>query len=165
MTLPRRLVLIAVGAVVATLALLAGLPGVLDGALPTALAPSATPQAATHTSMVAATHTFVPVATRAVVATATRTSVPTPSVVPPAATATPLPPTPTAIPSAVSHVDLAATDPRFGIDEAYLQPDQADDLGARWSRIPFIWDYIQHDSPTSWNSFALGSQGTDAVVN
>ncbi len=64
-----------------------------------------------------------------------------------------------------SHVNLATTDARFGVDEAYLQADRADALGARWSRIPFIWDYIQHDGPTSWNPFALSSHGTDAVVN
>lgn len=67
--------------------------------------------------------------------------------------------------SPTSHVNMAATDPRFGVDEAYLRADQADELGARWSRIPFIWDYIQPSGAASWNPFALGSKGTDAVVN
>ncbi len=75
------------------------------------------------------------------------------------------PPTPATRPRDASHVDLAATDPRFGIDEAAARADQADALGARWTRIPFIWAYLQPSSPTSWNSFALGSRGSDAVVN
>ena len=61
-------------------------------------------------------------------------------------------------------VDIATTDPRFGIDEAYTKPDQADALGARWSRIPFIWNIVQKDGPASWNNFALGSTGSAAVV-
>ena len=78
MTLSRRLMLIAVGVLVAALALLVGLPGVFGGAFPAALAPGATPRAA-----------------------ATSTSVATPPVALPAATATPLPPTPGVSPSAV----------------------------------------------------------------
>lgn len=64
-----------------------------------------------------------------------------------------------------SHVNLATTDARFGVDEAYLKANRADTLGARWSRIPFIWRYIQPSGPGSWNPFALGSHGTDAVVD
>jgi hypothetical protein len=98
-------------------------------------------------------------------APATSTSMATPPVAPPDDTATSLPRRAPALSPPVTRVDLATTDPRFGVDEAYRQPDRADALGARWSRIPFIWDYIQHDGPGSWNSFALGNQGTDAVIN
>jgi hypothetical protein len=79
--------------------------------------------------------------------------------------ATLMPPAGVRADSTGSHVDLVTTDARFGVDEAYQQADRADTLGARWSRIPFIWDYVQHDGPTSWNSFVLSSHGSDAVVN
>ena len=79
--------------------------------------------------------------------------------------ATLMPPAGVRAGSVGSHVDLATTDARFGVDEAYQQANRADALGARWSRIPFIWDYVQHDGPTSWNSFVLSSHGSDAVVN
>jgi hypothetical protein len=61
------------------------------------------------------------------------------------ASATLMPPASVRASSAGSHVDLATTDARFGVDEAYQQGNRADALGARWSRIPFIWDYVQHD--------------------
>jgi hypothetical protein len=83
----------------------------------------------------------------------------------PAGMATPLARGAVALSASVTRVDLATTDPRFGIDEAYRQPALADVLGARWSRIPFIWHDIQPDGPDSWNSFALSSRGTDAVIN
>ncbi len=97
---------------------------------------------------------------------------------------------------AASHVDANATDPRFGIDQisdhtSTISADQmatlADQMGARWTRIPFIWKYLQPTAPqgtppalttvvsrtlpqpASWphgyNSFALGSEGSDAVIN
>lgn len=66
--------------------------------------------------------------------------------------------------SSHSHVNLTATDSRFGVDEAYLRANSADSLGARWSRIPFIWSYIQ-PIPGSWNPFALSSHGTDSVID
>jgi hypothetical protein len=150
MSLARRLTLLAVGALVAALALLVGVPGALTGVrVPLALAPHPS-QRAPATSTATATP---PTATA------------TPPTVSPARTARLLPRRAAALPPAVTPVDLATTDPRFGIDEAYRQPDRADALGARWSRIPFIWDYMQPDGPGSWNSFALGDQGTDAVIN
>ncbi|HKO23999.1 MAG TPA: hypothetical protein VJY65_04585 [Chloroflexota bacterium] len=81
------------------------------------------------------------------------------------ASATLMPPAGVRASSSGSHVDLATTDARFGVDEAYQQADRADTLGARWSRIPFIWDYVQHDGPSSWNNFVLSSHGSDSVVN
>jgi hypothetical protein len=79
--------------------------------------------------------------------------------------ATLMPPAGVRASSARSHVDMAATDPRFGVDKAYQQAGRADALGARWSRIAFIWDYVQHDGPASWNRFVLSSHGSDAVVD
>jgi len=97
-----------------------------------------------------------------------------------------------------SRVDVAATDPRFGIDQisdhtptisAERMAALADQMGARWTRIPFIWSYIQPAAPPQadtapaltpvvsgtlpepaswpggWNSFALGSEGSDAVID
>jgi len=103
--------------------------------------------------------------------------------------------------SGASRVDVAATDPRFGIDQisdhtptisAERMAALADQMGARWTRIPFIWSYIQPAAaapatdatpapaltpvvsgtlpppaawPAGWNSFALGSEGSDAVID
>ncbi len=97
-----------------------------------------------------------------------------------------------------SSVDTATTDPRFGIDQvddhsATVSADYlsslADQMGARWTRIPFIWKYIQPTAPThpaaltavapiaagalpapaiwpaGWNSFALDAGGTDAAID
>jgi len=64
-----------------------------------------------------------------------------------------------------SHVNLATTDPRFGVDETFPQAAIADQLGARWTRIPFIWTYVQPTGPTSYNPFVLSSHGSDAVID
>ena len=82
---------------------------------------------------------------------------------------------PTQLPAA--HVDIATTDPRIGIDETSSREDLADTLGARWTRIPFVWNYVEPAAPTApiplsaatwpahWNPFVLGSQGSDAVID
>ncbi len=64
-----------------------------------------------------------------------------------------------------SHVNRAATDARFGVDETFPQVDQADALGARWTRVPFIWNYVQPTGPASYNPFVLGNHGSDAVID
>jgi len=94
-----------------------------------------------------------------------------------------------------SAVDTATTDPRFGIDQiadhnAAVSADYlsslADQMGARWTRIPFIWRYLQPNAPThsdaltpvaagtlpapaawpsGWNPFALDAGGTDAAID
>ncbi len=64
-----------------------------------------------------------------------------------------------------AHVDVAATDPRFGVDEAFPQAATADALGVRWTRVPFIWDYVQPSGPTSYNPFVLSNHGSDAVID
>ena len=94
-----------------------------------------------------------------------------------------------------SSVDTTTTDPRFGIDQIadhnttvsadYLST-LADQMGARWTRIPFIWRYLQPTAPThpdalapvaagtlpapaawpaGWNPFALDAGGTDAAID
>jgi len=64
-----------------------------------------------------------------------------------------------------AHVDVAATDPRFGVDEAFPQAATADALGVRWTRVPFIWDYVQPTGPASYNPFVLSNHGSDAVID
>src|SRR5579871_5036964 len=64
-----------------------------------------------------------------------------------------------------SHVNLATTDARFGVVQAAAQPDVADAIGVRWSRIPFIWADIQASGPTSWNPFVLSRHGSDTVID
>jgi len=70
---------------------------------------------------------------------------------------------PPAVPAA--HVNRATSDPRFGVDEAFPQAAVADQLGARWTRIPFIWDYVQPTGPASYNPFVLSNHGSDAVID
>jgi len=94
-----------------------------------------------------------------------------------------------------SAVNTATTDPRFGIDQvtnhnAAVSADYlsslADQMGARWTRIPFIWRYLQPNAPahpdaltpatagtlaasaawpSGWNPFALDAGGTDAAID
>ena len=63
--------------------------------------------------------------------------------------------------------DASAADPRFGISQMADLPDQvqATSFNARWTRIPFIWHYIQPTGPTSYNPFALSGSGSDGVIN
>jgi hypothetical protein len=42
-------------------------------------------------------------------------------------------------------------DPRFGVVEAYANPQAAAELGAGWTRITFEWSRIQPNSPDEWN--------------
>ncbi len=42
-------------------------------------------------------------------------------------------------------------DPRFGVVEAYANPQAANELGAGWTRITFEWNRIQPNSPDEWN--------------
>ncbi len=64
-----------------------------------------------------------------------------------------------------SRINRAATDARFGVDEAFPQAATADALGVRWTRVPFIWDYVQPTGPASYNPFVLSSHGSDAVID
>jgi len=63
--------------------------------------------------------------------------------------------------------DASAADPRFGISQMADLPDQvqATSFNARWTRIPFIWHYIQPTGPASYNPFALSGSGSDGVIN
>jgi hypothetical protein len=55
--------------------------------------------------------------------------------------------------------------PLFGADEASAQPTIASTLGVQWTRIPFIWSFVQQDGPASWNPFVLAAKGSDTVIN
>ncbi len=111
---------------------------------------------ATHTPHPTATATRIIEPTVKPLATATRVIEPT---------AIPLPTATLAAISPRGQVDNGSSDPRFGVDEAYMDPSLANALGVRWSRIPFSWNNIQPHGPSDWNRFALSSQGTDSVVN
>lgn len=63
------------------------------------------------------------------------------------------------------RADPNASDERFGVDEASVQADLADAIGARWTRIPFGWNLIQQNGPTSWNPFVLDKNGSDKVID
>ncbi len=68
---------------------------------------------------------------------------------------------------AKASADPSAADPRFGIAQMADAPDQAqaDSFNARWTRIPFIWHYLQPNGPASYNPFALSGSGSDAVID
>jgi hypothetical protein len=53
----------------------------------------------------------------------------------------------------------------FGADEASAQPAIASSLGVQWTRIPFIWSYVQQSGPASWNPFVLDAHGSDGVID
>src|SRR5581483_2948809 len=58
---------------------------------------------------------------------------------------------------AAATQNLAAaprTDPRFGVVDAYLAPEEASLIGARWERNVFWWKQLQPSGPNSWNFFA-----------
>jgi hypothetical protein len=44
-------------------------------------------------------------------------------------------------------------DPRFGVIEAYHEPDLADQLGIGWERIIFYWSELEKQGPDDWNWF------------
>ena len=43
-------------------------------------------------------------------------------------------------------------DPRFGIIEAFWQPEDAAELNVGWDRILFYWNEIQPTGPDDWNT-------------
>lgn len=46
-------------------------------------------------------------------------------------------------------------DPRFGLVEAFWDPQTAAESGAGWERILFLWSAIQPNGPDDWNSFQV----------
>lgn len=55
-----------------------------------------------------------------------------------------------------------ASDPRFGVVEAFAAPREASTLGVGWERIGFWWKELQKSGPDSWNPFATGH---DVTIN
>ena len=51
-------------------------------------------------------------------------------------------------------------DPRFGVINAFENPDAASQLGAGWTRIDFYWSAIQPNDASQWND-----AGLEALVN
>lgn len=49
-------------------------------------------------------------------------------------------------------VSQDSPDQRFGITEAFWQPEEAVELGVGWERILFYWREIQPDGPEDWNT-------------
>src|SRR5438132_9899899 len=45
-------------------------------------------------------------------------------------------------------------DARFGVNQAWEAPDEADRAGAGWSRLMFWWSALQPRGPQDWNDFA-----------
>ena len=45
-----------------------------------------------------------------------------------------------------------AVDPRFGVIEAFWQPEEAAALSVGWDRILFYWNEIQPTGPDDWNT-------------
>jgi hypothetical protein len=50
----------------------------------------------------------------------------------------------------LSSVAAAPPDPRFGAIETYDAPDAATEMGAGWTRIPFLWSRMQPDGTHQW---------------
>ena len=57
-----------------------------------------------------------------------------------------------------------ASDPRFGVIEAYHTPDLADSAGIGWERIIFYWSEIERKGPDDWNWFHAPLQRIDREI-
>jgi hypothetical protein len=57
--------------------------------------------------------------------------------------------------------DDAPVDPRFGIIEAFWEPDDAAELGVGWDRILFYWNEIQPTGPDDWNTLHVLEEWLD----
>lgn len=49
-------------------------------------------------------------------------------------------------------------DSRFGVVEAYANPQAATEMGAGWTRITFEWNRIQPNGPDEWNVTPISDQ-------
>ena len=58
----------------------------------------------------------------------------------------------------VSH---SLPDPRFGMTEAFWQPEEAAELGVGWERILFYWRELQPDGPDDWNTLHVLEEWLD----
>lgn len=57
--------------------------------------------------------------------------------------------------------DDSPVDPRFGIIEAFWEPDDAAELGVGWDRILFYWNEIQPTGPEDWNTLHVLEEWLD----
>ena len=55
-------------------------------------------------------------------------------------------------PASAQEEDPAPVDPRFGVIEAFWQPEEAAALPVGWDRILFYWNEIQPTGPDDWNT-------------
>jgi hypothetical protein len=57
--------------------------------------------------------------------------------------------------------DETPVDPRFGVIEAFWEPDDAADLGVGWDRILFYWNEIQPTGSDDWNTLHVLEEWLD----
>ncbi len=62
---------------------------------------------------------------------------------------------PTDLPGLGNPAGLDAPDPRFGLVEAFWDPQAAAESGAGWERVLFLWSAIQPNGPDDWNGFQV----------
>ena len=55
-------------------------------------------------------------------------------------------------PASAQEEEPAPVDPRFGVIEAFWQPEEAAALSVGWDRILFYWNEIQPTGPDDWNT-------------
>lgn len=55
-------------------------------------------------------------------------------------------------PASAQDEEPAPVDPRFGVIEAFWQPEEAAALPVGWDRILFYWNEIQPTGPDDWNT-------------
>ncbi len=55
-------------------------------------------------------------------------------------------------PASAQEEEPAPVDPRFGVIEAFWQPEEAAALPVGWDRILFYWNEIQPTGPDDWNT-------------
>ncbi len=65
-------------------------------------------------------------------------------------------------PTSPANAQPPAKDPRFGINQAWENPNVADQAGAGWSRLTFWWSAFQPRGQGDWNSFATDN---DSYIN
>lgn len=64
-------------------------------------------------------------------------------------------------PTRERDVDETSVDRRFGIVEAFWEPEDAAELGVGWDRILFYWNEIQPNGPDDWNTLHVLEEWLD----
>ena len=59
---------------------------------------------------------------------------------------------------------LLTPDPRFGVIEAYHEPDIADEVGIGWERIIFYWSELEKEGQDDWNWFHAPLERLDREI-